>query len=49
MADTKQRNELLGTAEVIWDLTDLYAGTDDQYIESDIAWCETEAAAIRET
>ena len=48
MADTKQHNELLGTKDVVWNLTDLYAGTDDQYIDSDIAWCETEAASIRE-
>lgn len=48
MADIKQQNDLLGTTDIIWDLTDLYGGTDDQYIESDIAWCENEAAAIRE-
>ncbi len=48
MTDTKQQNELLGTTEVIWDLTDLYGGTDDRHIDSDIAWCESEAAAIRE-
>ncbi len=48
MADIQQQNDLLGTTDVIWDLTDLYTGTDDQYIESDIAWCENEAAAIGE-
>lgn len=48
MTDTKQQNELLGTTDVVWNLTDLYAGTDDQFLDSDIAWCESEAAAIRE-
>lgn len=48
MADTKQHNELLGTTEVVWNLTDLYAGTNDRHIDTDIAWCETEAAAIRQ-
>ena len=47
MADTTQTNRALGTDDVLWDLTDLYSGTDDQYIDSDIAWCETEATAIR--
>lgn len=48
MADIRQQNDQLGTTDVIWDLSDLYAGTDDQYIESDIAWCENEAGALRE-
>jgi oligoendopeptidase F len=48
MAETNQQNDQLSTTDVIWDLTDLYAGTDDQYIASDIVWCENESAAIRE-
>ncbi len=47
MADTTETNRTLGTTDVLWDLTDLYSGTDDQYIDSDIAWCETEARALR--
>ena len=45
MAETTQLNATLGTTDVLWNLTDLYSGTDDPYIASDIAWCETEAAA----
>lgn len=47
MADTTQTNRALGTEGVLWNLTDLYSGTDDQYIDSDIAWCESEARAIK--
>ena len=47
MADMTESNTSLGTAEVLWNLTDLYSGTDDQYITSDINWCETEAADIK--
>ncbi len=47
MADTTQTNRALGTTDVLWNLTDLYSGTDDQYIDSDIAWCNTEARAIK--
>ncbi len=47
LSDTTKLNETLGTTEVLWDLTDLYSGSDDQYIQSDIAWCEAEAAAIK--
>ena len=39
-------NISLGTTEVKWNLTDLYSGYDDQQIEKDIAFCESEAAAI---
>ena len=48
MSDTTKLNDLLGTAEVLWNLKDLYSGTDDPYILSDIEWCETEAARIKE-
>jgi len=47
MADTTETNRALGTVDVLWNLTDLYSGTDDQYIDSDIAWCESEAKAIK--
>lgn len=49
MSDTTKLNNTLGTTNVQWDLTDLYSGTDDQYIQSDIEWCETEAVRIKET
>ena len=39
-------NTLLGTTEVKWNLTDLYSGYEDPQIEKDIAFCESEAAAI---
>ena len=48
MTDTRKQNDHLGTTDVLWDLTDLYADTDDHYIESDRVWCENEATAIRE-
>ncbi len=47
MADTTRSNKTLGTVDVLWNLSDLYSGGDDQYIDSDIAWCETEARAIK--
>lgn len=47
ISDTTKLNETLGTTEVVWDLTDLYSGSDDQYIQSDIAWCETDAVTIK--
>lgn len=46
MPETTKLNAALGTTDILWDLTDLYSGLDDPYIASDIAWCETEAAAI---
>ncbi len=47
MSDTTKLNDNLGTTRVQWDLTDLYSGMDDQYIRSDIEWCETEATRIK--
>ncbi len=47
MAETTKLNDSLGTTEILWDLRDLYAGVDDQYIQSDIEWCETEAVEIK--
>ncbi len=49
MSDTTKLNDILGTTEVKWNLTDLYSGTNDQHIESDIDWCEAEAAKIKKT
>jgi len=49
MSDAMKLNDTLGTTKVQWDLTNLYSGTDDQYIQSDIEWCETEAVRIKET
>ena len=40
--------ELTGAEEVAWDLGDLYDGTDDPRIESDVAQGEADAAAFRE-
>jgi oligoendopeptidase F len=39
-------NSSLGTAEVKWNLTDLYSGYDDPQIEKDIVFCESEAASV---
>lgn len=49
MADANELNISLGTSEVLWDLTDLYKATNDPSIESDIEWCEKEAATIKES
>ncbi len=49
MSDATKLNQSLGTTKVQWDLTDLYSGADDQYIKSDIEWCETEALRIKNT
>ncbi|MGB3210165.1 MAG: M3 family oligoendopeptidase [Desulforhopalus sp.] len=46
MTETTELNDELGTTSVQWDLTDLYSGTDDKYIQSDIDWCENEASEI---
>ena len=40
--------ELTGAEEVAWDLGDLYDGTDDPRIESDVAQGEADAAGFRE-
>ncbi|MDK9707374.1 MAG: M3 family oligoendopeptidase [Desulforhopalus sp.] len=47
MADTIPTNNDLGTADVLWNLGDLYASVEAPDIAIDIAWCETEAAAIK--
>lgn len=43
---TADINKELGTTDVKWNLADLYSGYDDQRIESDIAFCKKEAAAV---
>lgn len=48
MTDTTKLNDNLGTSKVLWNLTDLYSGTDDQQIKSDIKWCEAEASNIKQ-
>ena len=40
--------EMTGAEEVVWDLSDLYAGGDDPRIEKDVEQTETTAAAFRE-
>jgi oligoendopeptidase F len=40
--------EQTGAEEVAWDLSDLYAGSDDPTVERDIAQCEADAARFRE-
>ena len=47
MTDTTKLNDTLGTTEVLWNLADLYSGTDDLQIKSDIEWCEAEASKIK--
>lgn len=47
MTDTTKLNDSLGTTEVLWNLADLYSGTDDLQIKSDIEWCEAEATNIK--
>ncbi len=40
--------ELTGAEDVVWDLSDLYAGGDDPRIEQDVEQTESSAAAFRE-
>ena len=40
-------NEQLGTAEILWKLSDLYKMSDDPQVDADIGWCEEEAKEIR--
>ncbi|MEW6593847.1 MAG: M3 family oligoendopeptidase [Thermodesulfobacteriota bacterium] len=44
---TEALNEQLATTAVRWNLADLYSGTKDPQVETDIAACEAEARAIR--
>ncbi|HIJ79295.1 MAG: M3 family oligoendopeptidase [Desulfobulbaceae bacterium] len=45
MAD--ELNQQLGSAEIFWNLTDLYNSIEDPNVNEDIAWCEQEAVAIK--
>ena len=40
--------ELTGAEDVAWDLSDLYAGTDDPQLDADVARAEAAAAAFRD-
>ncbi|MDA8164904.1 MAG: M3 family oligoendopeptidase [Desulfobacteraceae bacterium] len=44
-----QLNEQLGTTDIIWNLSDLYADIDDPAVEADIKGCEDTAAEIERT
>ncbi len=41
-------NEQLATTNILWKLTDLYQGTDDAQIDTDISWCENEAKNVKQ-
>jgi len=45
--NTDRKNLDLGSAEVLWQLNDLYGGIDDLRLASETQWCEQEATAIR--
>ena len=47
MTETNPLNDQLKTTDVTWNLNDLYNGTKDPAINTDISWCETEAISIR--
>lgn len=40
-------NKKLGTEQIVWQLADLYPGLDSAEVRDDIAWCETEANALK--
>ena len=42
-------NEKLGSADILWNLKDLYSSLQDPVIKEDIAFCEEEAALLKET
>lgn len=37
----------LGTEDILWNLLDLYQGLDDQRIQTDIAWCQSESVSLK--
>ncbi len=45
---SEQMNKDLGSADVLWNLGDLYEGLDDELIKDDIDLCEQEAALLKE-
>lgn len=48
MATTNDLNDSLGTSEILWNLGDLYSGSGDSKLQSDIDWSLQEASSIRE-
>jgi oligoendopeptidase F len=48
MDTNKSINGQLGTTTIIWNLNDLYCGTDDPALVKDICRCKEEAIAIRD-
>ena len=49
MADSTATNIHLGTTEVVWNLSHLYNGPEDENINTDINWCEDQAKVIKES
>ncbi|WP_163340841.1 M3 family oligoendopeptidase [Desulfopila sp. IMCC35008] len=49
MATSSSLNDTLQTVDVIWNLGDLYAATDDSALHADIRFCKEEAGSIQET
>ncbi len=45
---SEQLNKELGSADVLWNLADLYEGLDDELIRDDIDLCEQEAGLLKE-
>ncbi len=45
----EELNEKLGTKDIVWKISDIYDSPADPTIKEDIAFCEEEAALIRET
>ena len=45
---TTELNSGLGTADILWNLEDLYAGLEDKTIQSDSDWLRDEAAALQD-
>ncbi|MCI5132543.1 MAG: oligoendopeptidase F, partial [Candidatus Electrothrix sp. EH2] len=43
-----ERNTELGTAEVLWNLRNLYEAPDDEMIQEDLDFCHQEAKLIQE-
>jgi oligoendopeptidase F len=46
MTEDNPLNTTLGTKNVIWNLADIYSGTDDPQLLSDMSWCLAEAGKI---
>jgi len=46
MTENTSLNTTLGTKNVIWNLTDIYSGTDDPQLLSDMSWCLEEAGKV---